>query len=100
MQRFKDNGETVYSFYDEFQVQCPRCNSCANIHSLDPDNTDLFAPRRFSCKACGSSKDWSGRQVGGGSGYCDPYFHYPLWLQASCLRSDDLGLQSSTFRVY
>jgi hypothetical protein len=84
MQRFRDNGETIDSFWNKFQVQCPRCNSCANIDCFDPDNTDRYAPRRFSCTACGSSKDWSGRKLGWESWYCDPYFHYPLWLQAPC----------------
>jgi len=40
----------------------------------------------LSCLSCGSTKDWNGRQVGGGSSSAptDWYFHLPLWLQASC----------------
>ena len=87
MKRFRDNGERLCSFQDEFQVQCPRCNSRATIHRIAPDNTDLFAPHRFSCTACGSSKDWSGGATWMGCSYGEPvdsYFHYPLWLQAPC----------------
>lgn len=86
MERFRDEGDTIYSFQDEFLVQCPRCNSCAVVRRIDPENIDWFAPRRFSCKACGSSKDWSGREITR-PWYREPvddYFHYPLWLQIPC----------------
>lgn len=86
MERFRDDGDTIYSFQDEFLVQCPNCNSCATVRRIDPENTDWFAPRRFSCKACGSSKDWSGREIAR-PWYGEPvddYFHYPLWLHIPC----------------
>lgn len=57
MERFKDNGKTIYSFHNELLVSCPRCNSCAIVRRIEPDNTDVFAPRRFSCVVCGSTKD-------------------------------------------
>jgi hypothetical protein len=86
MERCKDNGETIYSFQDEFLVRCPSCNSCASVRRIDPNNTDLFTPRRFSCIHCGTIKDWSAREIV--RYWCDEpvddYFHYPLWLQTPC----------------
>ena len=83
MERFKDTRETIYSFQDEFLVRCPCCDSCAIVRCIDPDKVDSFAPRRFSCTACGSSKDWSEQKIE--RRYTvDAYFHYPLWLQTSC----------------
>ncbi|GEM_PF-3066033 len=90
MERFKDSGETIYSFQDEFLVQCPRCQACAIVRRLDPHTTDLFAPlfapRRFSCKGCGASKDWAEKEIRRSSHNepTDDYFHYALWLQAPC----------------
>jgi hypothetical protein len=87
MERFRDKGDTIYSFQDEFLVQCPNCRSCAIVRLIDPENADWFAPRRFSCKACGSSKDWSKRREISKPWHdkpVDDYFHYPLWLQVSC----------------
>ena len=57
MERFKDTREDLYSFQNEFLVGCPFCDSCAIVRCIDPDKVDCFAPRRFSCTACGSSKD-------------------------------------------
>jgi hypothetical protein len=85
MERFKDTREDIYSFQNEFLVRCPFCDSCAIVRCIDPDKVDCFAPRRFSCTACGSSKDWSQQKIE--SWYSeaqDNYFHYPLWLQTSC----------------
>jgi hypothetical protein len=56
------------------------------VRRIEPENVDWFAPRRFSCKACGSSKNWSGREIAR-VWYGEPvdaYFHYPLWLQMPC----------------
>jgi hypothetical protein len=83
MNRFKDTREDIYSFQNEFMVRCPFCDSCAIVRCIDPDNVDSFAPRRFSCKACGSSKKWSEKKIER-SYTVDDYFHYPLWLQTSC----------------
>lgn len=83
MERFKDTREDLFSFQNEFLVRCPCCDSCAIVRCIDPDKVDSFAPRRFSCTACGSSKDWSEQKIG--RRYTvDAYFHYPLWLQTSC----------------
>jgi len=85
MERFKDTREDIYSFQNEFLVRCPFCDSCAIVRCIDPDKVDLFAPRRFSCTACGSSKDWSQQKIESWySEALDNYFHYPLWLQTSC----------------
>lgn len=86
MDRFRDSGETIYSYQDEFLVKCPRCNSCAIVYSIDFKLTDWFAPRRFSCKACSLSKNWSERKIRRlwHGEPVDDYFHYPLWLQSPC----------------
>ncbi|MBW4623245.1 MAG: hypothetical protein KME17_28290 [Cyanosarcina radialis HA8281-LM2] len=86
MERFQDSGESIYSFQDEFLVRCPNCSFCAIIRRLDPNNNDGFAPRRFSCTACGSTKDWSESKIvqRSDSEPTDDYFHYPLWLQTPC----------------
>ncbi len=83
MERFKDTREGIYSFQNEFMVRCPFCDSCAIVRCIAPDNVDSFAPRRFSCTACGSSKKWSEKKIE--RWYTvDDHFHYPLWLQTSC----------------
>lgn len=86
MLRIRDSRECIYSFQDEFLVKCPRCNGRAKVRRVDPDDTDLFAPRRFSCKSCGASKDWAKRAIGRRwyDEAVDDYFHYHLWLQAPC----------------
>lgn len=86
MERCKDDGKTIYSFQDKFLVRCPSCNSRACVRRIDPNNTDWFTPRRFSCVHCGFTKDWSEREIirPWNGEPVDDYFHYPLWLQASC----------------
>ena len=83
MNRFKDTREDIYWFQNKYLVRCPFCDSCAIVRCIDPDNVDSFAPRRFSCTACGSSKKWSEKKIE--RWYTvDDYFHYPLWLETSC----------------
>jgi len=55
------------------------------VRCIDPDKVDRFAPRRFSCTTCGSSKDWSQQNMESWySEALDNYFRYHLWLQTSC----------------
>ena len=83
--RFTDPRLTLDAFRDEVLVRCPRCNACATVRLADPTRTDLFAPRRFSCLACGATKDWAGKEIGSsGESPVDDFFHYPLWLQIPC----------------
>lgn len=86
MLRIRDGRESIYSFQDEFLVKCPRCNGLAKVRRVDPDDTDLFAPRSFSCKSCGASKDWTKGAIGRPwyDEAVDDYFNYRLWLQAPC----------------
>ena len=86
MERFQDTGETVQSFQDQVLVRCPHCASCAVVRCTTPENF-RFSPRRFSCKACGSYKDWAESTISRtwkNEPPVDDYFHYPLWLQAPC----------------
>ncbi len=86
MSRFKDTRETIYSFQNEFLLKCPRCNSCAVIKPINSINQDWFAPRRFSCKECGLTKNWAESEIVRPfvNEAVDDYFHYPLWLQIHC----------------
>ena len=86
MNRFQDQRKRIDFFEHEFLVRCPHCQSCAVIFPTEPQNTDLFSPRRFSCKKCGASKDWSGRIVRRSwrNNPVDIYFQIPLWLQTAC----------------
>lgn len=86
MERFRDTGTTIYSFQDEFLVQCPNCHSRATIRPISSEKVDCFAPRRFSCQACGISKDRSEREITRSwhGEAVDNYFYYSLWLQAPC----------------
>jgi predicted RNA-binding Zn-ribbon protein involved in translation (DUF1610 family) len=87
MERFQDTGDTVQSFQDKVLVRCPQCDSFAIVRCLNPENVSRFAPRRFSCKACGSYKDWAESGISRtwkNEPPVDDYFHYPLWLQAPC----------------
>jgi hypothetical protein len=87
--RFRDAGESVYSFGDTFLVRCPRCERRAEVAPLPVASTSesravgLFAPRRCVCAQCGYVKDWQGKKVSVGAAR-DWYFGYPLWLQTSC----------------
>ncbi len=87
---------TIWDFTDEFLVVCPRCSCMALVRP-----SAAAPPPRFTCGNCGSSRDWTRTSTGvlfsrsardwpegqyaiGDS--ADPYFHYPLWLQAPCGR--------------
>jgi hypothetical protein len=85
-QRFRDRGEHIYQFMDEFLVVCPKCSRWAKVQREDPASTDWFAPRRVTCRHCGMTKrsqergisrSWHGSPE-------DDYFHLPLWLQSPC----------------
>ncbi|MBD0300766.1 MAG: hypothetical protein ICV85_00905 [Tolypothrix sp. T3-bin4] len=82
--RFNDNGDTIYSFMDEFLVVCPECSACARVVPISPEKvSSLFAPRRVACRKCGFTKDWEGSSLASGTAV-DSYFQLPLWLQARC----------------
>ena len=53
VERCEDNGKTIYSFHDEFLVQCPGCNACAIVRRIEPNyaNYLVFAtiPTSFVC---------------------------------------------------
>jgi hypothetical protein len=84
--RYRDPGLLTADFLSLISVRCPRCHQRASVKPKVDAQAGLFDPRRVSCPCCGYSKDWHGRQVGGGSASAptDWYFHLPLWLQISC----------------
>lgn len=87
--RFRDAGQSIYTFGDEFLVRCPRCERRAEVVSShgapEPKSgvPGLFAPRRCVCAHCGFVKEWQGKTVSVGAA-SDWYFGYPLWLQTPC----------------
>ncbi len=78
--RFRDTGETLDSFVDEYLVVCPHCGACARVVPIDVRQSDLFAPRRVACRTCGYTKDWQEQTIHFGDAN-DSYFGLPLWLQ-------------------
>ena len=85
-QRFRDLRDPIYQFMDEFLVVCPKCSQCGRVRWIDPSTTDSFAPRRFACHHCGTTKHWEERGISWGwrESARDNYFHLPLWLQVPC----------------
>ena len=81
--RFRDAGQTIYSFGASFLVICPRCRRRASVARLPGSEPKLFAPRRLACARCGYSKDWRDRTICIG-GPIDWYFRQPVWLQTPC----------------
>src|SRR6266540_1064052 len=85
--RFPDNRETMYHFLDEILVICPHCRKCARNHRLEPDNHNLFAPRRLVCTHCGLTKTWAELSIASlwrNDPPLDNYFQVPLWLSIPC----------------
>jgi hypothetical protein len=84
--RFRDDGETIYEFIDEFLVVCPICAQMAKvvlINNSGPGKIPLFAPRKLVCPSCAHIELSNGRKTFGGNGK-DWYFQRPLWLQIAC----------------
>jgi hypothetical protein len=85
--RFVDEGISIYEFFDEFLVVCPKCSGLAKVVPVDSSQTDwkkhAFAPRKFVCSKCLLRNTWEGGTltVGAPVDWC---FGYELWLQISC----------------
>jgi hypothetical protein len=83
--RFRDRGETIYSYLDDILVECPRCGGCASVRLADPKCKDMFDARRLVCASCGVVVEKKFRMmVIGGVPPKDAYFGLPLWLAAPC----------------
>ncbi len=83
MLRFRDVGETIYSFGDEFLIRCPRCQRRASVIPWGESRSTLFGAHRAVCAHCGYVRDWKSDHITVG-GPADWYFHYPLWLETPC----------------
>ncbi len=81
--RFRDVGQTIYSFESEFLVRCPQCARRARVLRLPARPGSRSAQVRLVCGYCGHTKDGTGAQSGAGEAV-DWYFHLPLWLQTPC----------------
>jgi len=82
--RFRDHGETVYDFRDEFLVICPRCSACAYVVPLP--NAEQLVPvaAKIVCPACGLNNVQPVQTLVLHNSARDWYFHLPLWLQTPC----------------
>lgn len=54
MERFRDRGETVWSFLDDILVRCPSCGSTAHVI---PRGTGRLRPARLACASCGLARE-------------------------------------------
>lgn len=85
-ERFRDEGELVYEFIDEFLVECPRCSKKAQVilaKEYEVQKIRLFDPRKLVCLNCSHVELSDGKKTIGGTAL-DWYFGRPLWLQISC----------------
>lgn len=89
-ERFLDPSNTIYEFVDEVLVRCPDCGGCAVVFAhlgereqLKGEDGSVRFRRRLRCLACGLFKDAYPRSSLVGASV-DPYFRFPLWLQAAC----------------
>jgi hypothetical protein len=81
--RFKDEGQRIEDFSDEFLVRCPRCAGCARVVPKDSNFAALFSPQRLVCPCCGYGNDWCKHAIHYQDRH-DWYFELPLWLQTEC----------------
>ncbi len=84
---FKDNGEYIYNFGDEFLVECSKCQSLARVvisGELDK-NLPIYSPKKLICPNCGLNKTLSSKEMRVSvNGSFDMHFGLPLWLQIPC----------------
>jgi hypothetical protein len=73
--RFKDNGETMFDFFDCVLVVCPRCSHCASITG-NPYKTNP----KLVCKMCGLTGNLLIASYGDSAEYCG----VSLWLKTGC----------------
>lgn len=85
-ERFKDTGESIYSFMDKTFIVCPQCSGRAVSQQLEKESqSGWFTPRRLTCVNCSYVKEWAGREIARGwYDFRDDYFALPLWLQTPC----------------
>jgi hypothetical protein len=87
--RFKDNGERLSDFGEQFLVICPNCKNCATVIPKFKEakyNKYVYITIDsvgLTCFTCGYSK----RKENVNTYYlgdCDFYFQLPLWLEEKC----------------
>ena len=94
-ERFQDECETIYSFGNEFLVECPKCNLLAQVVPNQGETELFWKNPRLICLNCGFSKDNKAikKQIldeSKATAYArigenhDWYFLQPLWLQINC----------------
>lgn len=87
--RFKDNGERLINFGEEFLVVCPNCKNCANVIPKYKEvkfNKNVYSQidsAKLTCLSCGYSKIKEKVDTVYLGDY-DFYFKLPLWLEERC----------------
>ena len=79
VERFTDDGKSIYDFLFEFFVECPQCSKFAVLKSFpDEKGSYLFYEKRsLVCENCGFIKPYKHTPGPVGS-------DFPLWLKAKC----------------
>lgn len=92
-QHFRDQRVTAWDFVaDEVLVRCPRCDACARVvrrPGVESSSAGQSECRRVVCTGCGFVLDEPPgvrvlRSPERSGVVHDPFFRYPLWLQADC----------------
>lgn len=85
--RLVDDGSQMVEFLKNYTVTCPNCGGAANVSISKKESFLLFAPRRLTCAACGTTKEWASQSLT----YPDPelgidwYFRLPFFFQKRCV---------------
>lgn len=77
----------LYAFHGETLLVCPACARLALSSTVNPGDTDWFAPRRLVCASCGHSRSWVSSSIERrwrSDPVRDDFFDLPLWLQTRC----------------
>lgn len=79
MNKFRDQGKTIYDFLFEFYVKCPQCGKFAYVKSFPNEKGSyLFYEKRvLTCENCGFTRIYKKKYGSIGNDFL-------LWLEANC----------------
>ena len=79
-----ESGDSIYSFTNDFLVECPKCRAMAKVH---PHRSTSFYPEKvtLTCSFCGHNQISAECELSKPKiGPFDFYFLLPLWLRTRC----------------
>jgi len=84
--RFRDPRTHIYALaMADIIVVCQRCAGAAVVRTEDDQSQHWHVrPRRLHCLSCAYTMTWDPATASRWGGPFDPFFGWPLWLQASC----------------